>query len=92
VIASLNGTTPGGWLDYATLMRHEHVNTAREIEAVARVFFREVRVARMPTPLLHASLYSYLEAERPDTDRCREYLEGRSLEPETGEKEVPRTS
>jgi SAM-dependent methyltransferase len=32
-------------LDYQTLMRHEHVNTADEIEAVLRCFFGTVSVA-----------------------------------------------
>ncbi len=30
-------------LDYGVLMRHEHVNTAAEIEAVLRAFFKNVR-------------------------------------------------
>src|SRR5262249_26282796 len=30
-------------LDYGVLMRHEHVNTAAEIEAVLRSFFKTVR-------------------------------------------------
>ena len=30
-------------LDYGVLMRHEHVNTAAEIEAVLRAFFKSVR-------------------------------------------------
>jgi hypothetical protein len=30
-------------LDYGVLMRHEHVNTAAEIEGVLRVFFMNVR-------------------------------------------------
>jgi hypothetical protein len=30
-------------LDYGVLMRHEHVNTAAEIEGVLRVFFRNVK-------------------------------------------------
>jgi hypothetical protein len=32
-------------LDYQVLMRHEHVNTADEIEAVLRWYFHDVRVA-----------------------------------------------
>jgi SAM-dependent methyltransferase len=49
-------------LDYATLMRHEHVNTAQEILTLVRHFFAEVAVARFPIPLHHLSFYTYLEA------------------------------
>ena len=49
-------------LDYATLMRHEHVNAAPEILTLVRHFFGEVSVARFPAPLHHLSFYTYLEA------------------------------
>jgi SAM-dependent methyltransferase len=51
-------------LDYATLMRHEHVNTAPEILALAGHFLGEVSVCRFPAPLHHLSFYTYLEARR----------------------------
>lgn len=59
-------------LDYGELMRHEHVSTAREIVAVVRHFFRDVRVERFPLSWHHASLYAYLEAREPRLDHCRE--------------------
>lgn len=49
-------------LDYAVLMRHEHVNTAREIEACVRRQFRQVRVRRFPLPLRTLSLYTVITA------------------------------
>ena len=61
-------------LDYGVLMRHEHLNTAAEIEAVVRHFFDDVRVSRFPTPALPLSFYSYLEARGPRRDRAATYL------------------
>lgn len=62
-------------LDYGYLMRHEHVNSAADIEAVLNYFFTDVRRKRFPTPLKHLSFYCYLEARHPNLERCREYLE-----------------
>ena len=52
-------------LDYQTLMRHEHVNTADEIEAVLRCCFRSVRTAVCG---IHRriALYRFLECRQPD--------------------------
>lgn len=61
-------------LDYGVLMRHEHVNTAPEIVALLRWFFRDVRVRRFPTPWHALSLYAYLEARSPHEERCAAYL------------------
>jgi SAM-dependent methyltransferase len=58
-------------LPYDSLMRHEHVNTAREIVAVVRHMFREVSIRRFPLPLLHGSFYTYLEARDVCEARCR---------------------
>ena len=64
-------------LDYGFLMRHEHLNTAAEIEAVVRTFFADVKVSRFPLPFRHLSFYSYLEARAPDRERARTFLDGR---------------
>ncbi|MBI4891581.1 MAG: methyltransferase domain-containing protein [Acidobacteria bacterium] len=61
-------------LRYEYIMRHEHLNNAREIEAVLRHFFRGVKVDRFPGPSLHSSFYTYLEAADPNLERCRAYL------------------
>ena len=61
-------------LDYSVLMKHEHVNTAKEIEGVLRFFFSEVKakVFGIAKPL---SLYQFYVAQRPDIERCSSYLE-----------------
>jgi SAM-dependent methyltransferase len=60
-------------LDYGELMRHEHVNTADEIEKVLRCFFRQVKgsVFGISKAL---SLYRYYECHDPDRERCTGYL------------------
>ena len=64
-------------LDYGPLMRHEHLNSAAEIEAVVRTFFADVRITRFPLPFRHLSFYSYLEARGPLRDAARSFLETR---------------
>ncbi len=63
-------------LDYGVLMRHEHVNEAKEIREVLRYFFEEVKVTRFPLPHPHLSFYEYLEAALPHKNRAKQYLEG----------------
>ncbi len=60
-------------LDYKTLMRHEHINSAPEILALTQYFFREVTVQYFPLPSLHGSLFLYIKAIAPDQERCRYY-------------------
>ena len=64
-------------LDYAVMMRHEHVNTAEEIESCIRYFFRDVSIARFPLPTRHLSLYTFLRAAGADKERCARFLESR---------------
>lgn len=61
-------------LDYGKRMRHEHINTAPEIIALARHFFNEVSLQRFPTPFHQLSFYAYFDAVSPRLDLCREYL------------------
>jgi hypothetical protein len=63
-------------LDYEVLMKHEHVNSAQEIEEVLRHFFAEVKgsvfgVARS------LSLYQFYACAKPRREECRIYLEGK---------------
>lgn len=51
-------------LDYGLLMRHEHVNTAAEIEAVLRFSFRDVR-CRTFGPARSLSLYQFFACRDP---------------------------
>jgi hypothetical protein len=64
-------------LSYAPMVRHEHVNSAREVLAVVRHFFDDVRVRRFPTPLFHLSFYTAVEARGPRVERCRAYCDSR---------------
>jgi Methyltransferase domain len=61
-------------LDYGRLMRYEHVNSEEEIIAVIEYFFGQVQVIRFPLPHKHLSLYTYVEARLPRTQRSEEYL------------------
>lgn len=64
-------------LDYGVLMRHEHVNRAKEIIALVEYFFEEVTVRRFPLPLHHLSLYASLEARRPRLERAQQLVSAR---------------
>jgi hypothetical protein len=59
-------------LDYGRLMRYEHVNSEEDIIAVSEYFFGQVQVARFPLPHKHLSLYTYVEARLPRTQRSEE--------------------
>ncbi|MDQ7989772.1 MAG: hypothetical protein REI09_09095 [Candidatus Dactylopiibacterium sp.] len=62
-------------LDYGTLMRHEHVNTADEIEIVLRELFQDVKCKVFGVSKA-LSFYRYYECRSPRTDVCRNYLDG----------------
>jgi len=61
-------------LDYGLLMKHEHVNIAKEIEEILRYFFNEVecKVFGIAKPI---SLYQYYTCRKPIIERCREYID-----------------
>jgi SAM-dependent methyltransferase len=50
--------------DYGQLMRHEHVNTADEIEMLAKYFFQDVKIKTFGFGK-HFSLYKYIECKNP---------------------------
>lgn len=60
-------------LDYEVLMRHEHVNTAKEIEEVLRYFFLDVRGSVFGI-VKALSFYQFYACRGPRLDRCSEYL------------------
>lgn len=62
-------------LPYAPLMRHEHVNEAEEIVALARHFFDDVKTRRFPLPFLHLSFYTFFVATGPKREICSGYLD-----------------
>ena len=63
--------------DYGRIMRHEHVNTASEIQSVLEYFFGRVTRRRFPLSILHLSFYTYLEAKAPNLDLCADFCRSR---------------
>ena len=59
-------------LDYGLIMKHEHVNTADEIEDVLRHFFKKIRCHTFGLSK-NLSFYRYYECWSPILDRCRSY-------------------
>ena len=49
-------------LDYRVVMQHEHLNSAREIEAAIAAAFRITLRRRFPPLGFHGSFYTYIEA------------------------------
>ena len=65
-------------LDYGLLMRHEHVNNAKEICEVLCVFFKSIRRSVFGiAPAL--SFYQFFECAEPDLRQCADYLSSRDL-------------
>lgn len=60
-------------LDYGVIMKHEHMNTAQEIEEVLEYYFGEVK-SKVYGLSKALSLYRYYEARNPRLERCRECL------------------
>lgn len=60
-------------LDYGVMMRHEHVNTAAEIEDLVHVLFETVTIRSFGLGR-QLSLYRFIEARRPHEDRVAAWL------------------
>jgi hypothetical protein len=60
-------------LDYGVLMRHEHVNTAAEIEEVVAYFFTQAKVRSFGLGR-QLSFYRFIEASDPDLGRARDWI------------------
>jgi hypothetical protein len=60
-------------LDYSVIMRHEHVNTADEIETILKYFFRNIWMKVFGINKVFA-LYRYYECKEPDMDKAEKYL------------------
>jgi hypothetical protein len=65
-------------LDYAVVMRHEHVNNASEIISCIRYFFNKVTVKRFPLPSKNLSLYTAIKATNVNKSRCECFIKLRS--------------
>ncbi len=63
------GTGLGFWLkyrlSYKPFQKHEHINTAAEIEAVIKHHYRTVTIQRFPLNHRHLSFYTFVEARDP---------------------------
>ncbi len=66
-------------LDAGIVMRHEHVNKAKEILAIIEYFFAEVTIEYFPLPTFHLSFYTTIKASQPHIERCHSYLFSRNL-------------
>jgi Methyltransferase domain len=60
-------------LNYELIMKHEHVNTAAEIDSVLRYFFDKVQ-SKVFGLSKSVSLYQFFCCEKPDLKRCTDYL------------------
>jgi SAM-dependent methyltransferase len=61
-------------LPYTPLMRHEHVNTAKEILRILHIFFGDVKYTFFPLPFLHGSFYIFVRASRPNKRIAEQFL------------------
>jgi hypothetical protein len=61
-------------LDKGVLMRHEHVNDAKEIEEILEYFFDDVR-SRSFGIAKWFSLYQFYECRKPNIEKCKQYLD-----------------
>jgi len=60
-------------LDYSILMRYEHVNTAKEIEAVLKYFFSEVEF-KVFGLCKKISFYQFYKCFNPRVEKCISYV------------------
>jgi len=60
-------------LDYATLMKHEHVNSAKEIDEVIRYFYKNVKCSYFGLNK-YLAFYRYYECSEPIMERAISYL------------------
>ena len=60
-------------LDYEVLMKHEHVNSAKEIEEVLNYFFADVKSSVFGVAKA-ISFYQFYACMQPHNERCSSYL------------------
>ncbi len=60
-------------LDYGLLMKHEHVNKAREIEELLEYFFKNIE-RRYYGISRSFSLYQFYSCSDPRVEKCREFI------------------
>jgi hypothetical protein len=59
-------------LDYGLIIKHEHVNTAKEIEEVLKFFFEDIKCKVLGLSK-SISFYQFYVCRNPRITRCREY-------------------
>ncbi len=60
-------------LDYGVIMKHEHVNNAKEIEQVLKYFYKQVKGSYFGLSK-GIALYRFYECKNPDIDLARKLL------------------
>jgi 2-polyprenyl-3-methyl-5-hydroxy-6-metoxy-1,4-benzoquinol methylase len=65
-------------LDYQILLKHEHVNTAAEIEAVLKYFFKNTKTEVFGINK-RIAFYMYICCKKPNIDKAKEYLKLRNI-------------
>lgn len=65
-------------LEYQTLMKYEHVNTADDIEAVLSYFFENVECAVLGISKRFA-FYRFYDCSGPNLERAQEYIRSKAL-------------
>lgn len=61
-------------LNFDNLLKYEHVNTAYEIEEVIKYFFQETKIKRFPFNIRQLSIFTYIEAKKPNTELAINFL------------------
>ena len=61
-------------LDYGLLLKHEHVNTAKEIEEVLEYFFKNVKCEVFGLNKA-VSFYRFYECSNPRLEKCSEFAD-----------------
>jgi SAM-dependent methyltransferase len=62
-------------LSLSPVMRHEHINNAKEIITLLKYFYEDVKITRFPFPFHHLSLYVYVKARRPKLEAINNFLQ-----------------
>lgn len=65
-------------LDYQVLCKHEHVNTAKEIEALLKYFFSDTNT-QVYGINRKIAFYVFISCKNPDVKKAKEYLRFRNI-------------
>lgn len=62
-------------LNFDTFLKHEHVNSAVEIEEIFKLLFEKIKIKRFPFNFFHLSIFSYIEATNPKLEICQQIID-----------------